>query len=234
LDAVSAAAHNISLQAFYGVMAKSPMALIVPPTSSIKSFADLSGKKVGISKAGSLTDFVTRAAVNAAGVKIDKVREVPLGDPASIMAALKRRDIDAFVLPVNFGYLMAAQKTGKTVQNVSDVLGPDSQFALLMAKKQYIGANKDNLKKLAKAYTKAIDWMKANKDATVKLAVAKLGMPAPIAEQTYTQLVGDFTPDGTISRAGMSSYAKALKELGIATSTPDEDAYLNTDIAKAA
>jgi ABC-type nitrate/sulfonate/bicarbonate transport system substrate-binding protein len=110
------------------------------------------------------------------------------------------------------------------------VLGKDSQFGILMAKADYIGANKDNLKKLAAAYTKAIAWMKANRDKTVALAVAKLGMPQPIAEKTYDGLIGGFSSDGSVNAAGMAAYAKALPDLGIATSSPSESTYLSSAI----
>jgi NitT/TauT family transport system substrate-binding protein len=233
LDAVSGAAKKLDTQAFYGVMGPSPMALIVPAKSSITGFSGIAGKKLGISKAGSLTDYITRATAEASGVDFDKVKEVPLGDPAATMSAMKRGDVDGFVLPVNFGFLLAAQHQGRIAQKAADVLGPDSQFAVLMAKKSTISGNKANLKKLAGAYTKSLAWMKANKQPTVALAVSKLGMPQAIAEQTYGALIGNFGTDGAISAAGMAGYAKALPNLGIATSSPAQDSYLSTQIVAA-
>lgn len=229
-DAVSAAAHGVNLQAFYGVMQKSPMALIVPKNSTIKSFSDLSGKRVGISAAGSLTDYTLRAALKAVNVPLSSVKEVPLGAPATTMTAMGRGDIDAFILPVNFGYVEEAKGTGKIAQLVSDVLGDNDQFALLMAEQSFISANQGTLKKLAQVYTDALTWMKDNKDATVQLAVSKLGMPQPIAVKTYDALMGNFTPDGTLNAAGMATYAQALPELGIATTVPSPDNYLTTAI----
>ncbi|CAN5677563.1 ABC transporter substrate-binding protein [soil metagenome] len=233
LDAVSAVAHNIPLQAFYGVYSESPMALIVPTDSKITGFGDLKGAKVGISKAGSLTDFVTRAALAKNGMTVDDVTEVPLGDPGSTMAALDRGDIDAFVLPVTFGYIEAAQGKGKIAEAASDVLGGQDQFAVLMAKKDYVGSNAANLKKLAAAYTKAIEWMSGHESETVALGVKKLGAPEPIVKQTYAELMDKFTPDGKINKAGLAAYAKALPDLGIATSSPSESDYLSTTIVPA-
>ena len=230
LDAVSAAAHNIPLQAFYGVYGQSPMALIVPNNSKITGFADLKGAKVGISKAGSLTDYVTRAALQAVGLPVSAVTEVPLGDPGSTMAAMERGDIDAFVLPTFFGFIESAKGKGKVAQKAADVLGADDQFAILMAKKDYIDSNKANLTKLAAAYKQAMQWMAQHKDATVALAVEKLGMPKPIASQTYDAYMDNFTPDGAINAAGMEKYAKALPGLGIASTVPDQSSYLTTAI----
>ena len=230
LDAVSAAAHSIPLQAFYGVYSQSPMALIVPTASTVKGFADLKGKKVGISKAGSLTDFITRASLRAVNVALTDVTEVPLGDPASTMAALDRGDIDAFVLPINFGFVEEASGKGKIAQKASDVLGADSQFAILMAKTDFVTAHTDTLKKLAAAYTQALEWMKANGPGVQALATDKLGMKPAIAEKTYQTLVGGFTSTGAISQAGMSAYAKALPDLKIATTEPKESEYLTTSV----
>jgi ABC-type nitrate/sulfonate/bicarbonate transport system substrate-binding protein len=146
------------------------------------------------------------------------------------MAALDRGDIDAFVLPVNFGFVQQAQGKGKIAQKASDVLGADSQFAILMAKSGFVSSNNDTLKKLAAAYKQSIEWMKANKAGVEALAAEKLGMKPAIAEQTYTTLIGGFTPEGAISQAGMSAYAKALPDLKIATTEPKESDYLTTSI----
>lgn len=230
LDAVSGAAKHLDLPAFYGVMSASPMALIVGKNSTISGFSDLAGKKVGISAAGSLTDFITRAAAKKAGVAPDKLKEVPLGAPSSTISALSRGDVDAFVLPVNFGFQEEASGQGRIAQKVSDVLGQDSQFAVLMAKKSYIDGNKATLDKLAAAYKDALTWMQGHRTETVALAVSKLSMDQKIAEQTYDALASKFTPDGSINKAGMKAYADALPELNAGTSAPDESAYLSTAI----
>ena len=233
LDAVSGAAKNLETQAFYGVMAKSPMALIVPKDSGIDGFAAMAGKKIGISKVGSLTDYMTRATAEASGADFEKIKEVPLGAPAATMSAMERGDIDGFILPVNFGFLLESKDEGKIAAKASEALGDDSQFAVLMAKKSYIGGNAENLKKLASAYTKSLEWMKANRQPTIDLAKAKLGMPDALAGKTYDALVGDFTPGGALSSPGLAGYAKALPKLGIATSSPAEDSYLSTRIVAA-
>ncbi|KQV07102.1 ABC transporter substrate-binding protein [Leifsonia sp. Root112D2] len=230
LDAVSAAAHDVNLQAFYGVEGASPMALIVPATSTIQTFADLKGKKVGISAFGSMTDYTLRAALNKVNVPLSEVKEIPLGAPASTMAGMANGDVDGFILPVNFAFTVEAKGSGKLAQPVSDVLGSNDQFAILMAQDTYITANTAALKKLAGAYTEAINWMKANKDATIKLAMAKLGMTDVIAAKTYSALVDTFTPDGTLNASGLESYAKALPELKIATAVPKSSSYMTNSV----
>lgn len=230
LDAVSGAAHQIGVQAFFGTYQKSPMALIVKSDSTIKGFADLAGKKVGISAAGSMTDYILRATLAAAKVDIDSVTEVPLGAPSAQIAALAKGDIDAYLLPINFGLLEQANGTGKIAQTAADVLGDDDQFGVLIADKDYLTNHTDTLKKLTSAYAKAIEWMKNDEDATVKIAVAKLALPEAVAKQTYEAYIDNFTPDGSINAAGLANYAKAIPDLGIAATAPAQSDYLNTSI----
>lgn len=231
LDAVSAAAHDVDLQAFWGTEAASPMALIVAADSDITGFADLAGTSVGISRVGSLTDYTLRAALDAAGVDFSAVTEVPLGDPASTIAGLANGDIQSLVLPVNFAYTVEADGTGKLAEVAADVIGGSDQFAVLMASSTYIGDNEDALRELTAAYTEAIQWMADNRDATIALAVEQLGMKEDIAGKTYDQLIGEFTADGKIDTAGLAAYAKALPGLGIADVSPDESAYYNPAFA---
>lgn len=231
LDAVSAAAHDVDLQAFWGVEGDSPMALVVGADSKIGGFKDLAGAKVGISRVGSLTDYVLRAALDAEGVAFTDVTEVPLGDPASTIAGLANNDVDAFVLPVNFGYLVEADGTGKIAETAADVIGGADQFAVLMASSSYIGDNEDALRALTAAYTEAIKWMTDNRDDAIALAVDQLGMSEDLASKTYDQLIDKFTADGAVNTDGLAAYAKALPGLGIADAAPAEDAYYNPALA---
>lgn len=230
LDAVAATAKDVPLQAFFGVMGKSPMALMVPTDSSITGFADLSGKKVAISKLGSLTDYTLRAALEKVGIPLSDVQEIALGNPASTMSGMEHGDVDAFILPVNFGYALEAKGTGKVAQQVSDVLGDNNQFAILMANKDYVESDSEVLKRLAKTYTEAITWMQANKGGTVSLAESELKMDAGIADKTYDALVPTMTPDGALNASALAALADALPDLDIAKTVPEASEYLNTSI----
>ncbi len=230
LDVVSASAHGVSLVSFYGVEGPSPMTLIVPAKSSITGFKDLKGKKVGISAFGSMTDYVVRAAAKKEGIAISDITEIPLGAPSTTIAALGRGDIDALVLPINFGYQLEAAGTGKIAQPASEVLGSNDQFAQLMAASSYVTSNATALKRLAAAYTDALTYMKSNKSDAVALAVSKLGMSNPIAITTYDALIGNFTPGGKLNASGLANYAKALPDLKIATTAPKASDYMTTSI----
>jgi NitT/TauT family transport system substrate-binding protein len=224
LDIVSAAATNIDLKAFYGTAAATPMAVIVKSGSTVHTLPDLKGKSVGISKFGSLTDFVVRLIAQKSGLGAKDIKAVPLGAPSANTAALSKGDVDAIVLPVGFAYSLQASGTPVTALRVAD-LTSDSQFAVLAASGAYLNKNKAAVTRLTVAYSEAIKYLQGQQAATVALAVSKLGMKQEVATKTYQELAKDFTADGKISTAGLKAYADQLPALAIAPKSPAESAY---------
>lgn len=137
LDVVSAAATGIDLQAFYGAAAATPMSVIVKTGSPVHTLADLKGKTIGISKFGSLTDFVVRLIRQKSGLTSADLKAVPLGAPSANTAALSKGDVDAIVLPIGFAYTLDSAGTPVTAIRVAD-LTPDSQFAVLAASSKFL------------------------------------------------------------------------------------------------
>jgi len=223
LDVTSAAANGVDTRAFYGSAEATPMGLIATANSPMTSFADMKGKKIGISKFGSLTDYYVKLTAQSAGLSSGDVTEVPLGTPAGNLAALQRGDVDGVMLPVTFAFTLQSKGGGKLVERVSDVV-KESQYAVLMASSKWL-QNQTAAKALAASFAESIQWMKDNKQGTVHLAMSRLGMANDVAGKTYDALVPDFTPDGTINLAGLAAFAQALPGLKLAPSTPAQDTY---------
>jgi NitT/TauT family transport system substrate-binding protein len=220
LDVVSAAAAGVDLKAFYGTAAATPMSVIVKAGSPVTALPGLAGKKVGISKFGSLTDFTAKLiAQQAPGLK-----PVPLGAPSANTAALTKGDVDAIILPIEFAYTLQAAGTPARAIRVAG-LTPDSQFAVLAAPSKFLSKDKDAATELTRSYTDAIKQLQADQAGTVALEVSKLGMKRDVATKTYQELAGDFTPGGKVSTAGLKAYADQLPALGIAKSVPEESSY---------
>ncbi|MEU4242669.1 ABC transporter substrate-binding protein [Actinoplanes sp. NPDC026619] len=228
LDVVAASANGVDLKAFYGTAATTPMAVIVKDRSPIRAITDLGGKKVGISKFGSLTDFTVKLIAKQTGAK--GITPVPLGAPSANTAALGKGDVDAIILPVEFAYTLQAAGTPVTAIRIAD-LTTDSQFGTLAASGKYLSANRDLATKLTQAYAEAITYLQANKDSAVQLSVAKLAMKQEVAVQTFDELAKDFTANGKINVNGLKSYAESLPTLNLAKKVPAEADYYDPGFA---
>jgi len=100
--------------------------LIVRDDGSIKTVADLEGKKVAVNTLGNLSDVLAKSAVDAGGADSSKVQFVELGF-GDMIPALKSGNIDAFLSGEPFGTISKSQGY-KTLVNTHQELSPNDHF----------------------------------------------------------------------------------------------------------
>src|SRR5436309_15662666 len=82
----------VGVAAMYGP--PSNLALTVLSRSSIKTAADLKGKRVGVTTLGSLTDWLTRELSRQQGWGPEGIQVMPLGTVPARLAAMERNELD--------------------------------------------------------------------------------------------------------------------------------------------
>ena len=224
-DPPAAAAKGVPMKAFYGVAELSPFVVITKPDSGIETAEDLVGKKVGITRFGSATDFVVRVLAGEAGSP-DGITAVPLGGAAEQTAALQRGDIDAFIWSTEVGLSLEASGEGKVITRFADVLDKD-QYGVLMAQPEYMEGNAEVVERFVRAYSCGIEWMQddANREEGVAMTATFLEIEEPVAEATYDELVGHLNAEGTMNTEGLENLASFLPELELADEVPPLEDY---------
>ena len=142
-----------------------------PLKDSVKTVADLKGKNVGVTGAGSGSWAMANVYLKKAGLVPDKdVSLVALGgDPAAIFTALQTGKVDAIagwepitsrVLETNAGYALVSIWDPKSHQEWT---GSDHALALgLMTREDVIAAKPDLVKRMVNAHKKALDFIKTS------------------------------------------------------------------------
>src|SRR6266542_5879839 len=133
---------------------------------SIKTVADLKGKKVGVSNKGGSSDIATRAALKANGLDPDKdVQIVAVGSHANRTAALLNGSIDAGVDdPPEDEELVKAGLTA-----LIDLAGqkiPASNTAIVV-QRSFLTAKKDVVQAYADSIVQGAAYANKNKDFTI-------------------------------------------------------------------
>ena len=136
--------------------------------AEIKTAADLKGKKVGISSPGGSADIATRIALRALGLDPDKdVIILPLGSHAQRSAALFAGAIHAAVDdPPNTVELEA-----NGLHSLYDLAArklPAAQTTLV-AKRSFVGANKDTVQRYVDTLVQSIATMKKDRAGTINV-----------------------------------------------------------------
>jgi len=142
-----------------------------PLKDSVKTVADLKGKNVGVTGAGSGSWAMANVYLKKAGLAPDKdVSLVPLGgDPSAIFTALQTGKVDAIagwepitsrILETNAGYALVSIWDPKSHQEWT---GSDHALALgLMTREDVIAAKPDLVKRMVNAHKKALEFIKSS------------------------------------------------------------------------
>jgi ABC-type nitrate/sulfonate/bicarbonate transport system substrate-binding protein len=138
----------------FGSMVKVP-AFYIMALPEIKTIDDLRGKTVGVTRFGSSTDFTMRYVLRKQGLEPGRdVTLIQTGDLFAAAAMLRTRAIVAapFSSPTN---LRAEEAGARVLMNMgkAGVYFPHDAF---MARRSFINANTDLVKRFLKAYSEAV------------------------------------------------------------------------------
>lgn len=222
-DPAAAVAKGVPMQAFAGIAADSPMVVIAGADSGIQTTADLCGKNLGITRFGSLTDFVVRVVGQQQGCEITAV---PLGAAGEQVAAMTRGETDGFVWSTEVGIEMEQAGQGHVVARFADVVAED-QYSVFMADPDYLEQNGETVDAFLRAIYRAIAWMKddANREEAVEKTAEMLELDPAVAETTFDELIGHLSDEGTMNTAGLENLASNLPDLEIAPQVPGLDEF---------
>lgn len=177
---------------------KHSYALLATGSSPAKSLADLKGKKIGITSAGSLTDTTIRYAISKLGLDPDKdFQIIAVGRAGAQRAALQAGVIDAgmFTTP-DIQITMAEKGKFKIVDDFRKLPYPAQDIVITDT---WLKAHPEEAGKIRSAILKAIDLI--NKDKSVLVPAVKAMFPKLEDEALINQIVDDVT-EGYLSTDG--------------------------------
>ena len=171
------AAGNPLVYVAYDPWSPKAEAILVPKNSSIKSLADLKGKRIAFAK-GSNTNYLLVKALEKGGVNYNDITPAFL-QPPDARAAFEGNNVDAWAIwdP----YLAAAQAvTG--ARTLTDATGLAPNRGYYLAAKSFVDKYPDALKTVLEQVKKRSDWAKNNPTEVAKFLSPVLGIDAGVLE----------------------------------------------------
>ena len=143
-----------------------PYFLVARP--EIKTKEDLRGKRVAVSRFGSLTDFVSRMALEGLGLAPDRdVAIVQIGTAPDRFAALEGNVVQATLLSPPT-HLMAKKKGFSIIVDVS-AIGLKAPNSTLATTRSYVKSNREAVRKYLMAYLEGIKVLKSNPALSMRI-----------------------------------------------------------------
>ncbi|WP_078623176.1 ABC transporter substrate-binding protein [Streptomyces prunicolor] len=190
--------------------------LLVKKNSSIKSFADLEGKTVGLAALGGTIQFITEYLVEKDGGDPSKVKFVSL-PTTSLNDAVSSGKTDAVY---SFGAFYAAGKQAG-LRSIGDGMNdlPGITQGLIFSSQKYLSGNSATAAKFTGAVAKALAYANAHPEAVRAV------------DKKYTQLSADYIDkapvpyyDKNINTTVMRTVVTKMHGYGLLSSEPKDDA----------
>jgi NitT/TauT family transport system substrate-binding protein len=171
------------------------LTLTVRADDSIKSVADLRGKRVSVSTVGSLTHWLVSELSRQQGWAADGIVVTPMGATQPQIAALKRKEIDGLVTDIATALTLEQAGEGRILMRFGQLV-KDFHIHVIFATDKVIAGKPEALRAFLKGWFEAIAFMRANKAETVAIAKEVMGKDEAITAKTYDELMPMFSDDG--------------------------------------
>ncbi|WP_300683185.1 ABC transporter substrate-binding protein [Nocardioides sp.] len=220
-------------------LAKVPGEVEVVSTKAAGSLtgpADFAGKKLGVTSAGSSTDYLTQYLATKAGVSSKDYTTVAVGAGSTFTSALEQGSIDAGMTTDPTVATVLKQGTGKilldmrTVEGTEKALGGLYPAASLYMNCDWVKKNPQTVQKITDAFVKTLGWIGSHSaaDIAAKMPADYAGSDAALYQSAIEGTKGTFTTDGVMPESGPKT---VLDVLG--TFSPDVKAKKDSiDLAK--
>jgi ABC-type nitrate/sulfonate/bicarbonate transport system substrate-binding protein len=194
------------------------LAIVVRPDGP-KTAADLKGKKVSVSTAGSLTYFLVSETSRSQGWGPNGIDIEPMGAMPGQIAALKRGDIDGIIMDVGNAFELEKKGEGRILVRFTQM--KDFMIHVIYATDKDIASKPDDLRNFLKGWFETIAFMRANKAETVKIAGPITGKDEDITSRSYDEIMPMFSDNGKFSQAALEGLSRSWIELGMLKEPPD-------------
>ena len=235
---IQMAAEGREMIAFVTMLRYPGLILVTSPQggAAIKTIADLRGRVVGVTAAGSSSQIMLTYLLKRHGLRQDDVSLTSIGTAATAVAALERGKVDsgmmadpAFTMMVRRNPTARVLADLRSAQGVKDAFGTEAYPAsVLYAKGDWVRSHRDTVHHLAHAILLTLQWMQTHSAQEIADRV-----PANFRGENqllYVDALRDsmaiFSPDGLMLPEG----ADAVRQL--LTQSMEKVAHASIDISK--
>jgi len=190
------------------------VSLVVRSDNSVKTIADLKGKTVGTTTAGSFTTWVAKTILANHGVRPDEFKLAYLGAMNGIIAGLLAKDVDGIVGTTAGSLTLEREGKARILVKAGDEIH-DFIADVIYASEPMMKERPAVLRRFLVAWFDTLRFMKANKAETIRITQPLTKLPDAIASEIYDAETPSFFIDGHIDKKSLAAVQQALIDVGV-------------------
>jgi ABC-type nitrate/sulfonate/bicarbonate transport system substrate-binding protein len=195
-------------------------ALVVRNDGSVPTVDDLKGGKVGVSTVGSVTSWIISEVARQKGWGYDGMSQVPIGDDANRIAALKTQSIDAAIVNLAQALNFVQRGEGKILLRFGELV-KDFHIHVIFATDKAIASKPQALRAFLQGWFETIAYMHKNKAETLAIAGEIMGTDAATTGGIYDELMPMFSESGRFEPKALAVLCKSFVEMKTLPEEPD-------------
>ena len=205
--------------------------------AEIRDLKSLQGKKIGITRFGSVTDFALRTLVERHNIK--DVNTLQMGGFPEAVAGLSRGAIDGAVLSPPHTFRMIKEGFRELV-SPKELRSLGSGFLTqgIVARRSYAASHRDVVLRLIRTTVEATKHAVTNEERTKRSIAKYLGVTDPdLLRQSYLYVAETFVREPFVPEATMRSMVERMVQVNMidaksAQSTPTSAYFDNSYVAE--
>jgi ABC-type nitrate/sulfonate/bicarbonate transport system substrate-binding protein len=175
----------------------------------IRKPEDMSGKKIGVSRLGTVTHFALQTALDGYGVK--GVTILQMGGQPEAVAGLVRGSVDGAVFSPPYNFQLKKQGYNELVS--PNELQKFTAFITngIVARRSVVEKDKDSLIRLIKSTSESIKLITTDREFTKKVITKWMPLKDPdLLEQVYRFATENYAKEGAVPEAALSAMVKQM------------------------
>ena len=183
--------------------------------AEIKKPEDMAGKKIGVSRLGTVTHFALQTLLDGYGIK--NVTILQMGGQPEAFAGLSRGSVDGAVFSPPYNFQLKKQGYYE-LASPSD-LAKLTEFITngIVARRSVAEKDKDTVIKVIKGAAEAIKIIQTDREFTKKVMSKWMPMKdAELVEQSYRFATENFSKEGLVPEAALRGMVKQMVQSNLA------------------
>ena len=198
------------------------ISIVVAAKSPINSTADLKGKLIAISTAGSLTDWLAKRVSLGEGWGTDGITRVAIGDAPAQTAALLSGQVDAQMGSTENGYQLEERGVGRVLVGM-DKYVPHFVTHVIFARKDLVAEKPDVVDRFLKGFFATLAFIRTHEKETTEIAMPLQNESAAVLNKAWEHEGPSLILDGQLDAEGLALIKDTFVDMKVLDRKPSDD-----------